>query len=1008
LREWWQVFLEKPESTHVEGWTPEEIDRVHDAVLAELKRRQPPELVFAGLVRARTLEGSPGQVEAEVIGLDYETATPACAVRLVKSGGRVYAVTEVRGSGWALAELDRQLGRLVPERNVPVASVFARAELPQALERRGWRVIALPKGRVSDRIAIIARALADDILRISQDCPALIEQLETVRRAEDAGVFVNEYRPGQERDAVDALGYGLRALLGEVRPAESGDQCPAPGTTMPIRPSGERQGPELKLEEVLEYIKPFKIRTDIVRLTGGLAIHGRTAGDIDVYIERVTWEDLLRIIAFRLYRGLPEHIAKRLSFLEDHTGGCFTTNVPLGDLWFIPRRPFVKVEMAVNESLRAATPEVRADAEASEKEDRVRPHRMFYPAKPARAGGEGYAQTPANFLALFEAKDFPRLVSAKLDGNTFIFSKLGRSVRIWSDDGLENEFLETLRERVSNLAPSSLVFMAEVTLTRNGVHYPREAVRAVAAGARPDWEPLLVANVFEVLYYNGRDIHRLPAEERYAIAQRVDWDAHTDRETAPDVRLNLIPQYVARNKKELAELVERLSKLPGSEGVIAKRGPWPLKPQAQFETSVKYHKAVRFVAKIVERHETKTPGVFTYEYALAPPYRKYSPAERVMGSWIPVGRTFSTSQKLSPRDHAVVEVETLNIIVDVDQGTYLVTGWSPKVLERTREAVSTVDEAVAAARRAGVLREKWIQEGEIYYDERELRQREEVVASVPMIWIQGRTEQRVFREDPYLVIPEPGFRARVMRHAHFRGRSAHSDCRRLVEPGWLVGWTENLQRPGKIREPVHTLAEAKRYLRDYDLAKGNEYFKGLIAAGGQQIVVEKKEPEPGEWFDFEGVQEIGRPGSTAEHPGVFVVWDQGETEWGAQKANEFHEYFDSGGKIFNGRYVVRSLANIWGEEKTGKGPTVWMAWYSADPVPYVLSSGAQEKGWLPPQGFSALPALIRNRVPKKLQFWRHKPTIAKRLRDELIKEKLFTKETLGFNARNELIYLGAD
>ena len=68
-----------------------------------------------------------------------------------------------------------------------------------------------------------------------------------------------------------------------------------------------------------------------------------------------------------------------------------------------------------------------------------------------------------------------------------------------------------------------------------------------------------------------------------------------------------------------------------------------------------------------------------------------------------------------------------------------------------------------------------------------------------------------------------------------------------------------------------------------------------------------KAPEPVPWLKYQGKVEPGEVGATRFLPGYFLVIDEFEVQWGAQKP-DFHEYFMDG-KLMNGRYVVRLIEN---------------------------------------------------------------------------------------------------
>lgn len=69
------------------------------------------------------------------------------------------------------------------------------------------------------------------------------------------------------------------------------------------------------------------------------------------------------------------------------------------------------------------------------------------------------------------------------------------------------------------------------------------------------------------------------------------------------------------------------------------------------------------------------------------------------------------------------------------------------------------------------------------------------------------------------------------------------------------------------------------------------------------------------------------------------------------------------------------------EGKPGRGK--WLAIQPDDPTPYVLGNEAIKKGWMPPQGVSALPKAVRKQVPAEHRYWKKKGVAAKQARDAL-------------------------
>lgn len=318
------------------------------------------------------------------------------------------------------------------------------------------------------------------------------------------------------------------------------------------------------------------------------------------------------------------------------------------------------------------------------------------------------------------------------------------------------------------------------------------------------------------------------------------------------------------------------------------------------------------------------------------------------------------------------------------------------------------------------------------------------------------TESELLEQgDPYMHIPpEDKSYFGVFRH-HYRGKSVHVD--QMIE-GYneqLLGWTINDAIPDTIKEPVMTVAQAKK-LDGRDLFKINyrtgewkkRMKKGAAKSVNVQIVVEKKAPEPKKGYDKEGIIPPGEVGATANYPGVLTVMLKGPVEYGAQKPRS-HEYFYNMPPV-DYRIVYRRLKLVFKEallngdkllevvllnnlfdenlnerfqeafdnpeeafeeldftlqaevleaEKQAVIPakekgigaegTGWVAIKPVTQEPYVLSSGAIEKNWLPPAGISALPKRIRDKVPQNLRYWNTKSRAeALEMRRELRKHSL--------------------
>lgn len=100
-----------------------------------------------------------------------------------------------------------------------------------------------------------------------------------------------------------------------------------------------------------------------------------------------------------------------------------------------------------------------------------------------------------------------------------------------------------------------------------------------------------------------------------------------------------------------------------------------------------------------------------------------------------------------------------------------------------------------------------------------------------------------------------------------------------------------------------------------------------------------------------------------------------------------HEYFFHG-KALNYKVVIRLLnldsqkflsennlneyfvkADVIRPSETKLEGFVWLAIKPDDQTPYVISKAAVDKGWMPPEGMSALPKEVRDRIPEEYKYW---------------------------------------
>jgi len=645
----------------------------------------------------------------------------------------------------------------------------------------------------------------------------------------------------------------------------------------------------------------------------------------------------------------------------------------------------------------AASEAMLHDAEEAKRDNRLTVGKFFFQPKPTRAAAPEQEQSVERFIGYFNANPdwLPAFVQKKFDGARHQIHRDGDRVLIFSEDGTDNTpRFPTVVKEVLSLREPKLILDAEVEMWKGRQHLPREAVAGYINGQTEPDDGAVVVNVFDVLYA-GEDLHGEPFEDRLSVLAGLGIKQKTTGVPDTGGKLNAVPGEEVETPDELEHAVRQMRTLPGSEGVVTKRSDsvYPLDMSTP-DTWIKFHNAT-LVRGVVYRKDRTGSGAWVYGWGVRPGAKAPEATVRAgEHEVLPVGDSMATRLEFKEGDGILIEAETVNL-VNGPEGQEM-SAWVPRVMGPWDGEPDTVDSAASRARENLVLQEKEINaDGEIEYK-------------------QATTTEK--QEDPYLEIPPEGGSYPYVVHHHHRGRSLHSDFRVTLRPRrLLIGWTLNTMIEGSIPEPVTTLAEAKEVVRRIDQVskinwKTGEWAerprRGSEALVRTEILSERKAPEPYEWINVEGVtpagQEGERPpvGATVNFPGVFLIVDQGTVEFGAQKP-WVHEYFVHGAAM-NYRLIFRQLniqraekGEVWNlppeganarasaasqsktilppsqepKDQPGEGAN-WFGIYPNDLTPYVLGRDAVASSWMPPLGYSALPAKVRLQVPTAFQYWK--------------------------------------
>jgi len=747
----------------------------------------------------------------------------------------------------------------------------------------------------------------------------------------------------------------------------------------------------IELETVLEaWSKPIILKKGYVTLVGGLSNHGRTDGDIDVLIGDREWvTHIHQPLLFRLGRALPDDLGERIQMMfVGEYGGPFTNHIPIYDLVLIPSadRRLIRMEKVPTRIKQLRDRQAFKEALESYREDEVKPLRFVIPLKGYRAHYRFADLVPEVVEEWFERDVYPIYAQKKYDGFRVLLMKQGDKIIIRSEDGEDvTKRFPKIIEQAKKILPHTCTLDIEAELWKDGKHQPREEAAGYAHARTPPDDSGFVFNVFDVLYFYDEsvehhelsgtigDLHKHPYELRLRYLSLIDFPQSTD-DTPKTPAFNLTPTYVAHNPEELAKLVRKCSDFIASEGAVVKssKSDYPL--DGLTDQWLKFKKMAEIHAIVLDNIETKTKGVYNLVVGVRVPPGWKVPEKHLRElngkKYIVIGKTFNVKGYKKPGTIVTVSFHTLNHYIDSQTGEQWIHIYEPKFIE-VREGQKTPDsaeDAIKIAHDLELLTVKRLALTRFPMDDKphqavlqhhyrcELEQLLPDVGEPGSPWFELALDELIQRLGDHID------KIRV-----FLGRSVHTDFRIKVNDH-LEGFTIMDAKPGAIKEPVTSVEQAKELEKDWD-----KYFKlsndpqTYIASPRRKLWVEQKKSEPKEWLNVERVVKPGEVGATKHEYGVFSIFDRPIVYFGAVKP-DFLEMFLYG-KKFNGRWVVRLLPNPWKREMPRR-EFVLLMWKPEDQTPYVLSSRAVRRKWIPPKGISCLPPEIRQQIPEEYRYWK--------------------------------------
>lgn len=733
-----------------------------------------------------------------------------------------------------------------------------------------------------------------------------------------------------------------------------------------VQASGNKRGRKVSLEEVLESLEDFKVSSPVAYIVGGLANNGSTEGDIDIQINAPPPDSgspgapiPLLPVQFRILRQLPMDLWDRVSFHTNEHGGPFTNHVPIYDLVALRRDPYkILMSQAYPPPLKDSEAAVLFFSSSAEKMakksialDAIRPMRFFYLAKPLHGRTKGEIYSPDSVIQVIKSrkKDWFKIgivVETKFDGVSSFIHKVGDRVKLWTDDGGDitanvPTLVAEIKKKWKNIP---CVVGCELELRLDGKHQPRADTNGVLHSAEPhELESHIRANFYDMLWtgsYESKDmdLHNKPFEERIAFMRRLKQGDHLFRSE----------QRIVHSEKELRKALDYFSGKPGSEGAYLKLLDFKYPLTGKTLNNMKFKKELSLECRIAARLKVKGSRS-TYYYHIA------------LEGGVYAGKTANTNRKVNIGDIVKVVFVDISKYTDPKTGKVWFAMWGPARLHEPRPDKNRAD-SVAVATRIVEQTTGRIEKKNLPKDARDL------IAS-------GKMKLSLASSPPgYMATPTESKKWLGMLQLDSRKKNVGIDFRWQVSNDEIAAFTVFVPK-GLSRVPENT-SDAKAILSNEIMP----LIKDTLSNPLKKFNCQPKNNIKAGKNVFKEIIGVG-PG----YDGKRFMWtvDSFEIEHGAKK-RDFVELFVKSGFV-KGRIVFVKIPNREEWTKTPEGDYTWMMFKTSNENPYVLSPRASDKGWVPPQGVSALPASIRRAIPRKLQYWHStKESERKLVRDALL------------------------
>jgi len=346
----------------------------------------------------------------------------------------------------------------------------------------------------------------------------------------------------------------------------------------------------------------------------------------------------------------------------------------------------------------------------------LKPFDRFYPMK-SQKGYHAAEYEKADELWEMWAKPFieagrPIRIDPKYDGIRGIIEKKGDKVVIFTEDTHQDvsKRLPTLVEQIKKIPHDFILDCELVEWEENWSKVkPRQDMVWISTAKKidPNRERWVKAYVFDVLYWDGKDITGLPLSERQEYLKQIPESKN----------LKITPYRIVKSRDELIKaLVWALKEFPESEGAMLKvlDSPYLVGEKDYKRTPLwsKYKRALELDVIIIEKHQVvqkktgKKINAWYYICGLAVPDKlkdKLDPKElrEFKGKlYYVIGRTYNTKIEANVGDIITVIPVYVSVKVKKDK---INLGWMHPIVEHIKPGKREPDDVEFAISKATVV-----------------------------------------------------------------------------------------------------------------------------------------------------------------------------------------------------------------------------------------------------------------------------------------------------------------